>query len=464
MYGCESWTLRKNEETRLEAFEMKGLRKVLRVSWTAKKTNEWVLNKAGVKRELLDTVKARKLTYYSHTMRKQGNCLEKEIMQGTMPGVRRRRRHLTAWIDNIKLWIGFSVEESIRMTQDRDKWRKYVHPWCGQPSDLGRLKNRTEQHFRALQVGPTFSGPAFSGRAFLVLPSHSTTSVKTPKELNQSTPNWEKSPTGLILFEFDPPPDSWWKGRCYLYVGSSTLVLCCYYIPACTNSNCNSELFVISRKTACVKRPDWSWSLSDHSIYPAGLVVAILSERILYAHPSLCTFVFSYFSLFFWFYFWFLAVDKVGFRQLLSERKNSLAHRVVSVSVSALGCPQLKVADNVWIQQERTTAKVKCNSTEETWFLACNGRRWTGELGNCSSVTAQTGNLFRLVVSHIRSPVTSAVQSRIDADANTHILPWRSLPSSSSSSSSSQLHIWKGWVGVDWMMTMMKTLFCCVNM
>ena len=65
---------------------MKGLRKILRVSWTAKKTNEWVLNKAGVKRELLDTVKARKLAYYGHTMRKQRSCLEKEIMQGTMPG------------------------------------------------------------------------------------------------------------------------------------------------------------------------------------------------------------------------------------------------------------------------------------------------------------------------------------------------------------------------------------------
>jgi len=51
MYGCESWTLRKNEETRLEAFEMKGLRKILRVSCTAKKTNKWVLNKAGVKRQ-----------------------------------------------------------------------------------------------------------------------------------------------------------------------------------------------------------------------------------------------------------------------------------------------------------------------------------------------------------------------------------------------------------------------------
>ena len=60
---------------------MKGLRKILRVSWTEKITNVWVLSKAGVKRELLDTVKARKLAYYGHTMKKQGSCLEKEIVQ-----------------------------------------------------------------------------------------------------------------------------------------------------------------------------------------------------------------------------------------------------------------------------------------------------------------------------------------------------------------------------------------------
>ena len=126
-YSCESWTLGQNEETRLEAFGMKGLRRILRVLWTEKTTNEWVLNKAGVKRELLDTIKARKLAYYGHTMRKQGNCLEKEIMQGTMPGVCRRERPRMAWIDNIKSWTGLSVEESIRMIEDRDKWKEYVH-------------------------------------------------------------------------------------------------------------------------------------------------------------------------------------------------------------------------------------------------------------------------------------------------------------------------------------------------
>jgi len=64
--------------------------------------NESVLDKAGVQRELLDIIKARKLAYYGHTMRKQGSCLEKEIVLGTMPGARRRGRPHTAWMDNIK--------------------------------------------------------------------------------------------------------------------------------------------------------------------------------------------------------------------------------------------------------------------------------------------------------------------------------------------------------------------------
>jgi len=89
----------------------------------------WVLNKAGVKRELLDTVKARKLAYSGHTMSKRGSCLEKEIMQGTMPGARRRGRPRTAWMDNINTWTGLPVDESIRVTEDRDKWRKLI--LCG---------------------------------------------------------------------------------------------------------------------------------------------------------------------------------------------------------------------------------------------------------------------------------------------------------------------------------------------
>jgi len=99
MYGCESWTLKKNEETRLDDFEIKGLRKILRVSWTAKKTNEWVLNKAGVKRELLDTVKARKLAYYGHTMRKRGSLPGERDNARNNARCTQARKVSSAWMD-----------------------------------------------------------------------------------------------------------------------------------------------------------------------------------------------------------------------------------------------------------------------------------------------------------------------------------------------------------------------------
>jgi len=70
---------------------------------------------------------ARKLAYYGHTIGKQGSCLEKEIIQGTMPGARRRGRPRTAWMDNINTWTGLTLKKSIRMTEDRNIWKKYVH-------------------------------------------------------------------------------------------------------------------------------------------------------------------------------------------------------------------------------------------------------------------------------------------------------------------------------------------------
>ena len=90
----------------------------------------------------------------SDDTRKQGSCLEKEIMQGTMPGARRRGRPCTAWMDNIKTWTGLPVEELIRTTEDRDKLTKCVHAL-----DRGRLKNRTEQNSDDL------SGPASAVRS-----------------------------------------------------------------------------------------------------------------------------------------------------------------------------------------------------------------------------------------------------------------------------------------------------------
>ena len=96
------WALRKNEETRLDAFEMNGLKRMLRVSWTAKKTNEWVLNKAGVKQ--LGTVRHRQnkeagilWLHLEETRELPGERGRlNRLMQGTMPGARMRGRPRTA--------------------------------------------------------------------------------------------------------------------------------------------------------------------------------------------------------------------------------------------------------------------------------------------------------------------------------------------------------------------------------
>jgi len=138
----------------------------------SKKTNEWFPNKAGVKRELLDTVKARNLAYYGYTMRKQWSCQEKEIVQETMSGARRRGRPHTAWMDNIKTWTGLSMEESIRMTEDRDKWRKYVHGVANPRIEDSWRTNRschldTTRQMSAVSVDSRDKRANISGRYFV---------------------------------------------------------------------------------------------------------------------------------------------------------------------------------------------------------------------------------------------------------------------------------------------------------
>jgi len=71
-------------------------------------------------------------------MRKQGSCLEKEVMQGTMPGA---RKPSSAWMD-INTWTGLPVEESIRMTENTDKWRKYVHGVANPQTENSKRKEQ----------------------------------------------------------------------------------------------------------------------------------------------------------------------------------------------------------------------------------------------------------------------------------------------------------------------------------
>ena len=76
---------------------------------------------------LLQSVKKRKLSYYGHVLWKEGNCMEKEIMQGTNSGQRRRGRPRTCWQDNTTKWTELTVDRLLRSVGDRRQWRKIIH-------------------------------------------------------------------------------------------------------------------------------------------------------------------------------------------------------------------------------------------------------------------------------------------------------------------------------------------------
>ena len=93
----------KRDEDWIKAFEMKCIRKISRVLWTQEKKNAWVLEASRVELDLLNLIK-RIWSYFGQVMTKEGDCLQKEIMQGTVPGARKQRRPRTRWIDNMEKW------------------------------------------------------------------------------------------------------------------------------------------------------------------------------------------------------------------------------------------------------------------------------------------------------------------------------------------------------------------------
>ena len=144
LYACESWTLNKDIERRIQAFEMRCYRRILGISYKDRVTNAEVEEKiriaAGPFEKLLRTVKKRKLKWFGHVTRSNG--LAKTILQGTVPGKRGRGRPRRQWGDNIREWTGLDGAELQRQANDRDKWRKLAHVASAVPQRPFRLRDR----------------------------------------------------------------------------------------------------------------------------------------------------------------------------------------------------------------------------------------------------------------------------------------------------------------------------------
>ena len=120
LYGAETWTLTRAMIGKIEAFEMWIYRKILKISYTEHRTNEYVLQKMNTRRSLMNTIKQRKCVYFGHLIRGEG--LQRLLLEGKFNGKRERGRPRFAWFSNIKEWTGMNYAEAIRKAQHREDW------------------------------------------------------------------------------------------------------------------------------------------------------------------------------------------------------------------------------------------------------------------------------------------------------------------------------------------------------
>uniref|UniRef100_A0A8D8RKM6 Uncharacterized protein n=1 Tax=Cacopsylla melanoneura TaxID=428564 RepID=A0A8D8RKM6_9HEMI len=120
-YGAESWTLKEDLCKKLEAFEMWLYRRILKIPWTARVTNEEVLRRMNKDREVMITIKVRKLQYFGHIMRNESRyTLLQAILQGKIFGKRGPGRR-TPWLKNLRTWYNKTTPQLFRIAADKIK-------------------------------------------------------------------------------------------------------------------------------------------------------------------------------------------------------------------------------------------------------------------------------------------------------------------------------------------------------
>ena len=126
MYRCESWTIKKSEHQRIDAFELWCWKRFLKVPWTAKRSNQSIFKEISPEYSLEGLMLKLKLQYFSHLIRRT-DSLEKTLMLGKIEGRRRRGRQKMGWLDGIFGSMDMNLSRLQELVMGREDWRAAVH-------------------------------------------------------------------------------------------------------------------------------------------------------------------------------------------------------------------------------------------------------------------------------------------------------------------------------------------------